>query len=211
MGCESGCGKTKGYTKLRAAINGAVQSGVCASVPSELILAVGIRESHGDMFFSDGGQQFKDNLAVWCQHSKLHKQEALAKVRILGGDDSGKIAKFRCEPSWKASIDAFIAKEPRAKGWEDILYLSIGYFQKGMIWHLSAKSFDEWVQAYDTFLRSSREQVRVCSFDLHGLIHRSRGDVPLALSRYNGGPSVKHVSEYGEQVYDLFRYLLKEQ
>lgn len=106
-------------------------------------------------------------------------------------------------------VQAVINKNHQAEKWRTRLHLSIGYFQKGMVFHLSAKDFKDWEYSYEKMKRDPIEQVRVCANDLHILMQNSHGDMRLAFTRYNGGPTRSQVSNYGDRAYDLYKNLSK--
>ena len=209
--CKTGCGKLMSYTQMRIDILNASEKHILAPVPLEMIYAVGVQESHGNRFFVGNEEQYFDNMHVFTGWTKLPLGDCKKLVTVNSGVDKGKMAKFRYEPSWKSFVDKEIGVDIKKKNWRQILHLSIGYFQKGQIFHLGAKPVEQWESAYEKFKSDPYEQIRVCANDLHILMQKSHGDALLALSRYNAGASIGTPTNYGKEVFQLYKNQLANQ
>lgn len=205
----SDCAKpAKSYVMLRSDIRKAEEAGFLQDIPPQLILAVGIQESTGNRIFDVKDLQCKQNLAVAVKRTGKTAPFLLGFYKQWNNPGDVAIPKFRYEPSWKRDVDELIEARCVNSLWSITLHTSFGYFQKGMVWHLSAKPTEQWDLAMREFINNPLEQIRVCANDLTTLIARSKGDVRLALTRYNGGPKRIKASNYGNRVFDLYKHEL---
>jgi hypothetical protein len=208
--CQKGCQKQISFSQMRKDLESAERGGLLRDMPLELLAAVGIKESYGNQWFSKNDLQYKENMVVAMRATKLSEAAILGKITRWRKNPVMQIPKFRFEKSWSDEARTLMHKVDAEQDWQMILQMSFGYFQKGMVWHLSAKPYSTWSQAMSVFLNSPDEQIRVCVNDLQGLIKNAHGDLGLALTRYNAGGSASHRSKYGDDVLNLYHALLKE-
>ena len=204
--CE-GCEKpAKDFIQMRADIERAERASLLADVPAAMLVAVGIKESHGRKYFSEKDDLYRENIHVLVHQGKMTKEHFLGLIVDKDGPARGLIPKFRYEPSWRAKANKMTALHQMPAIWEVLLSCSFGYFQKGMCWHMSAKKPVEWASALRLMFHSSNEQCKVAANDLRVLVKNSNGDIPLAFTRYNAGPGAHAVTDYGEKVWALYRH-----
>lgn len=196
----------KSFVQMRAHIAQANEKGLLQNIPVEMMVALGIKESHGRMYFSPKDEQYEANMRTLVHSGKVARDNFLRMIVDEAGPHKGLISKFRYEPDWRATANNMVAVHDMPAQWRILLSCSFGYFQKGMCWHMSAKKPEAWAKALHLFLHDSDEQCRVAANDITILIKNAKGDVPLAFSRYNAGPTHPTVTEYGRRVWELYKH-----
>lgn len=209
-GCDKGCGKGKVYPKLQQDLDILESRSGFGRVPKELVYAVAVQESDGNRWFDRKDLLYKQNMAVAVKGWRMSERKILDDLVATEGPTRGLIPKFRFEPDWYVISTSHATKSDRMFYWSRILSTSFGYCQKGMVWYLTRFPAEEWERKFRAFLLDPYLQLKVCAGDLENLIHNTNGDIPLALTRYNGPSKARRVSNYGEKVYAHFMEKLKQ-
>lgn len=203
------CGSpAKNFVQMRADIERAEQNGLIQDIPKELLVAIGVKESHGRKYFSKEDTQYRQNLNALKSGLHVTEESWLKLIVDAEGPAKGLIPKFRYEPSWQKEAQEIVRNLKMPAVWNLLLPVSYGYFQKSLLYHLKPKDHARWGEQMRLFFHSSNEQIKVCANDMHYLIRGAHGDLKLALSRYNAGPSIKSPTDYGKIVFGFYTHEL---
>lgn len=194
----------RGFTSLFNMLEELERQKRTFDLPIELIAAVAVKESHANMWFCKCDMQYKENMRTAVQLNAKSEANILRLITVTEGPYANHIPKFRYELSWREDALRLSRRMKDRQDWAFRMACSYGMCQKSMWIHLSAKPIEQWESAYWQFLTDPFEQLHVCASDLHYLLKAARGNLDLALTRYNAGPGANHISDYGEKVKGLY-------
>lgn len=145
------------------------------------------KESGGAPIFRGTEILFKQNLRAAEKITGLSIDQIRAAMTIQDGPYKGMISKFRCEPGyWQWAQKYSKVFKP-----EELLLLScsFGLGQKMSRWLITGMPVHEYLPFIRKFMGSISLQIQYCAGDLDSLLVGTKGDRPLAFTRYNAGPS----------------------
>lgn len=211
MTCPNGCGDNWGADGFRRYLDILNRRSELLNVPKELIAALCLRESGGFRWFRKTDAQYKANIHEAMKITGLNEQCLLDCIVPNFGPSKGLIPKFRLEPSWLPYTKSMIIPGMVHVRADAVLPMSFGFGQKAMWSYLSGYTQEQWLKLYWEFITDPNLQLKQVAKDLAELIVETKGNVPLALTRYNGPRNAQHISEYGSAVFASYRVLLQPQ
>lgn len=160
------------------------------------LLAVVERESHYVSYFNQTDHLYRANLRAATQISGQTEADINAAMHISKGPNSGRIEKFRCEPSmWNKVKNAKWHLSTKL-----MASCSFGLGQKLMYYYVDRSAGEEGIiRQLESFKESEDVQLLQCADDIEFWFRKANGNREKGLSGYNSG-SVEHVTEYGRAV-----------
>lgn len=208
MSCIDGCGESEHGAGFRRYLEKLDAENKLFSVPLELIAAVCLRETEGYRWFNRTDKQYRQNMREWSVAMGKTEEQLLSLIKIPVGPNKGLIPKFRYEPSWRLAAKKMSDTNKETKLLDFVMPVSFGFGQKAMWIYLAGYTPDQWIRLYYAFLNDPYVQLIQVAKDLNELIHETNGNVPLALTRYNGPRKATHISQYGKAVFENYRILV---
>lgn len=203
--CTTGCGQAFGNDGYRRYLDLLDQRQGLFLMPPELVASIIEKESGGFRWFNRTDKQFHQNCAKVESLLKIPRHQFLSLIVARSGPTQGLIPKFRVEPSWIEPARNASKKLENPEFWRYVLPVSYGFGQKYMHAYLEGYTQEQWSRLFPRFLADPYLQIKQTAKDIAALIHGTKGDIPLALTRYNGPRNAKYVSPYGKTVFENFQ------